>query len=86
MNYIGELLVSFDQTMMSPADVAAITNEVLQLDLIPDQSNYLDDPSQHKFSWKVISFANNTMEIKVTFDQHEYISAGAARDQLKATI
>ena len=29
MNYIGELSVSFDQTMMSPADVAAITNEVL---------------------------------------------------------
>ena len=35
-----------------------------------------------KFNWKVISFEERMLKIKVTFDHPEYISAGLARDIL----
>ena len=44
-----------------------MTNEILQLELIPDASNLPDDPSDHDFTWVVSDFTESNLEIKVTF-------------------
>ena len=65
----------------------SISESILSLELIPDASrNFQEDPAKLNFSWTVIKYTERNMEIKVTFDEHEYISAGANRDILQATI
>ena len=46
----------------------AITNETIELELIPDQSNFSYDPAEHTYSWILTKFSEENMEIKVTFD------------------
>ena len=54
--------------MIVPSNLTAITDEIIELELIPDYSNLPSDPSEHKFSWKVIEFGEKNMEIKVSFE------------------
>ena len=54
--------------MKVPASLSAITNEIIELELIPDQSNFSYDPAEHTYSWKLTEFSEENMEIKVTFD------------------
>ena len=54
--------------MLVPPDLNAITDETMELELIPDQSNLSFDPAEHTYSWKLTEFTEEYMEIKVTFD------------------
>ena len=72
--------------MLPISNLTAISDEIILLELIPDQSNIPEDPSDHKFTWTVKSYNERNMKIKVIFNKHEYISAGVERDIFKATI
>ena len=54
--------------MMAPPNLNAITNETIELELIPDQSNLSFDPVEHTYSWELTEFSEEYMEIQVTFD------------------
>ena len=54
--------------MKVPPSFNAITSEAIELELIPDQSNFSYDPAEHTYSWKLTEFSEVNMEIKVTFD------------------
>lgn len=53
---------------------------------MPDESNYITDPSVLDFTWEAISFEERIMQIQVTFAKPSYISGGLNRDRFKATV
>lgn len=62
--------------MVVPANLTAINDDVIKLELLPSLENLASDPDEHKFTWSVTSFSERKLEIKVSFHQHEFISAG----------
>ena len=58
----------------------------MRLDLVLDESNQIEEDAFTKFKWKVTSFEERIVKIKVSFDHPEYISAGLARDTLYVKV
>ena len=43
--------------MKVPPNLNTITNETIELELIPDQSNFSFDPAEHTYSWELTEFS-----------------------------
>ena len=49
LNFVGELHIEFTQKMKLIEDLGLFTDKALKIELIPDESNTFDDPSDLTF-------------------------------------
>ena len=63
MNEFGELQVSFSQDMKQIEDLTLIDDKALKIELIPDESNIIEDLEDIKFTWDVKEFHPRSMKI-----------------------
>lgn len=70
--------------MIIPGNISMIDNDVVKLEIVPfsiANMKYLD------FSWKVVKFTNNYLDIQLTFEKPLFVSStGSIRDKLKLTL
>ena len=64
LSYMGLLEVSFSQQMILPGNLTEIDDSVFELELLLDDQNDIDDDmSKVAFSWSVVSYGANGMQI-----------------------
>ena len=61
---MGLLEVSFSQQMILPGNLTEIDDSVFELELLLDDQNDIDDDiSKVAFTWSVVSYGANGMQI-----------------------
>ena len=63
LNEFGEMQVSFSQNMKQIEDLTLIDAKALKIELIPDESNIIEDLDDIKFTWDVKEFHPRSMKI-----------------------
>ena len=63
LNFVGELQIEFTQNMILIDDLSLFTDKALKIELIPDESNAFDDPSDLKFEWSVVEFKARSIKL-----------------------
>ena len=84
--FIGAMEVTFSQKLQPVRTLSEINDDVFEINLIPDETNEIEDIQNLKFTWHVTEFTDKTMNIQIDFREPPYISAGLKRDKIIATV